>query len=120
MAAWGVARFSFFGTTAKRNREVSEQILQQLETDVPFHVPEAGVWLRRKNDDELTALDDRCPHLGCRQKWNPGRKRFECPCHGSEFDIEGNLKLGPATKGMPRLIVDSKEKDKVRFLEQNA
>jgi Rieske Fe-S protein len=119
MATWGVARFSFFGTTRRRNREVSEQVLQRLETDVPFHVPEAGVWLRRKSDDELTALDDRCPHLGCRQKWNADRKRFECPCHGSEFDIEGNLKVGPATKGMPKLIVGLKEKEKVRFLDKN-
>jgi Rieske Fe-S protein len=118
-AAWGVARFSLFGAAGKRNREVSEQVLQKLETEVPLHVPEAGAWLRRRSDGELMALDDRCPHLGCRQKWNPERNRFECPCHGSEFDIDGNLMVGPATKAMPSLIVDSKEKDKVRLLDKS-
>jgi nitrite reductase/ring-hydroxylating ferredoxin subunit len=118
MASWGAARFSFFGVIGKRNREVSEQILQGL-TDVPLHVPEARAWLRRNHDGVLIALDDRCPHLGCRQKWNPDRNRFECPCHGSEFDIDGNLQAGPATKAMPRLVVEPKDKEKIRLLEKS-
>jgi menaquinol-cytochrome c reductase iron-sulfur subunit len=46
-----------------------------------------------------------CPHLGCEPKWNtsnaPGR--FFCPCHGSQFELEGNRVAGPAQRGMDPL-----------------
>jgi Rieske Fe-S protein len=119
MILWGAARFSVFGHVAKRKREVPEGILRKLETDVPLHVPEAGAWLRRMSNGKLTALDDRCPHLGCCPKWDPDRKRFKCPCHGSEFDIDGRLIAGPATRAMHELVVDLRDKDKIRLLEKS-
>ena len=39
----------------------------------------------------------RCPHLGCKLKWNPLEQSWDCPCHGSRFDEKGNLLDGPAT-----------------------
>lgn len=118
LAVWGLAKFSFFGIARQRTREVSEEILAKLQSDEPLHVPEAGAWLRRKSNGDVTALDDRCPHLGCRQKWNPEHKRFQCPCHGSEFDLDGNVLVGPAAKAIPRLVVDRRDKDKIRLLEK--
>ena len=41
----------------------------------------------------------RCPHLGCELKWNPAEKTWDCPCHGSRFDYDGNLIDNPAQKG---------------------
>jgi cytochrome b6-f complex iron-sulfur subunit len=118
LATWGVARFSLFGIGTRRTREVPEEVLSKLQPDVPQHVAEAAAWLRRDSEGNLTALDDRCPHLGCRQKWNPGIKRYQCPCHGSEFDIDGNVLSGPAAKAMPRLTVDRRDKDKIRLFEK--
>ena len=37
-----------------------------------------------------------CSHLGCSVAFNSGALRFECPCHGSQFNIEGNVIHGPA------------------------
>lgn len=37
-----------------------------------------------------------CPHMGCRLEWNPEEESYDCPCHGSRFDQEGNLIDGPA------------------------
>ena len=93
MGAWGLGRFALFRIGKSKRRDVPKDVLDKLQPDVPLHVPDAGAWLlKRKEPEQLLALDDRCTHLGCRQKWNPTRGLFECPCHGSEFDIEGNVK----------------------------
>jgi menaquinol-cytochrome c reductase iron-sulfur subunit len=44
-----------------------------------------------------------CPHLGCRPLWNDSANRFQCPCHGSQFDIDGEHVAGPAPRGMDPL-----------------
>jgi len=117
MAAWGAGRFAFFDSGAKKKREVAKELLSRLESQAPFHVPEAGVWLVKGQASEpVTAFDDRCPHLGCRQNWNPNLKLFECPCHGSQFDAEGNVRRGPASRPMPKLHM-TENNDKLSFQE---
>ncbi|MBQ6936303.1 MAG: FAD-dependent oxidoreductase [Clostridia bacterium] len=45
----------------------------------------------------ITPTTPRCPHLGCALKWNNAEKSWECPCHGSRFNEDGNLLDNPAT-----------------------
>ena len=40
----------------------------------------------------------RCPHMGCRLKFNPNTKTYDCPCHGSRFTNEGDIIVAPAVK----------------------
>ena len=44
-----------------------------------------------------------CPHLGCRPIWSTDANRFQCPCHGSQFDLDGEHLAGPAPRGMDPL-----------------
>lgn len=48
----------------------------------------------------LTPTRPRCPHMGCALKWNPQERSWDCPCHGSRFDQEGELLDNPATGGL--------------------
>jgi len=53
------------------------------------------VWMIR-NADGLYALIAICTHLGCTPIWHPTEERFKCPCHGSNFLIDGTNVAGPA------------------------
>jgi len=43
-------------------------------------------------------LDQTCTHLGCPVAWTPASSTFNCPCHGSVFDKQGDRTAGPAPK----------------------
>jgi len=43
---------------------------------------------------ELWAVLSTCSHNGCEVR--KLRTIFECPCHGSEYDLRGNVLRGPA------------------------
>lgn len=40
---------------------------------------------------------NKCPHLHCALTFNVFDKTWDCPCHGSRFDIDGNCIMGPST-----------------------
>ena len=42
----------------------------------------------------------RCTHLGCGLVYNEKEGIYECPCHGSIYDRNGNLVEGPAKKDL--------------------
>lgn len=41
-----------------------------------------------------------CPHMGCGLVFNEFDQTYDCPCHGSRFDHDGQILWGPATKGI--------------------
>jgi glycine/D-amino acid oxidase-like deaminating enzyme/nitrite reductase/ring-hydroxylating ferredoxin subunit len=57
----------------------------------------------RDDAGELTAVSSICSHLGCVVSFNNAEKTWDCPCHGSRFDLEGRVVSGPATKDLKRL-----------------
>ncbi len=57
------------------------------------------------NQGVLFALYQKCPHLGCRVPFCSTSKQFECPCHGSVFNIKGEYIQGPTPRGMDRFAI---------------
>jgi len=50
----------------------------------------------------VAVLYQKCPHLGCRVPECKTSQWFECPCHGSQYNRNGEKKGGPAPRGMDR------------------
>lgn len=50
----------------------------------------------RDEDDKLSCISAVCSHLGCIVNFNKSEKTWDCPCHGSRFDTNGNVLEGPA------------------------
>jgi len=44
----------------------------------------------------------RCTHLGCLLHFNAAERSWDCPCHGSRFDIDGSVLAGPASEALER------------------
>jgi len=56
----------------------------------------------RDEAGNLHALSMRCPHLGCLVRFNDAERTWDCPCHGSRFDIDGAVLAGPAVSPLER------------------
>jgi cytochrome b6-f complex iron-sulfur subunit len=55
----------------------------------------------------IRALSLTCPHLGCTVEVVP--EGFTCPCHGSQFDLQGAVVRGPAQDRLPPLEIEMTE-----------
>ncbi|HBZ94375.1 MAG TPA: FAD-dependent oxidoreductase [Pseudomonas sp.] len=53
-----------------------------------------AVW--RDDDGALHALSAKCTHMGCAVTWNNADRTWDCPCHGSIFEADGQVRHGPA------------------------
>lgn len=69
----------------------------------PFE--QARFFLIRFEDGGFLALHSKCPHLACVVEWDSARDRFSCPCHGSEFERDGNVLNPPAPRPLDRFQV---------------
>jgi cytochrome b6-f complex iron-sulfur subunit len=67
-----------------------------------WYVPEGRCWLVATEDGEVIAIYQKCTHLGCRVPYCETSGWFECPCHRSIYDHEGNYVSGPAPRGLDR------------------
>ncbi|MGE5385347.1 MAG: FAD-dependent oxidoreductase [Betaproteobacteria bacterium] len=52
----------------------------------------------RDEKGELHVRSAVCTHLGCIVHWNSAERSWDCPCHASRFDVDGQVLHGPARK----------------------
>ncbi len=59
------------------------------------------------HDGSLSALSAICTHMGCTVNYNEESGRIHCPCHGSEFALDGSNLKGPAKHPLKQHAVTS-------------
>ena len=77
----------------------------------PINMPKGKFWLTRLSDGSLLALYKVCTHLGCLYNWNAQEEIFICPCHGSQFELDGTYIQGPAPRSLDRFAVQLIDSD---------
>eukprot|EP00246_Nothoceros_aenigmaticus_P013982 TRINITY_DN5119_c0_g1_i1.p1 TRINITY_DN5119_c0_g1~~TRINITY_DN5119_c0_g1_i1.p1 ORF type:complete len:231 (-),score=16.42 TRINITY_DN5119_c0_g1_i1:292-984(-) len=61
-----------------------------------------------ENDGTLATfgINAVCTHLGCVVPWNAAENKFICPCHGSQYNNQGQVVRGPAPLSLALAHVD--------------
>ena len=62
--------------------------------------PGGRFYLVRLQDGGFLALSSTCTHLECSVPWSEKERKFPCPCHGSVFDITGQVLSPPAPRAL--------------------
>ncbi|GAB4073629.1 FAD-dependent oxidoreductase [Barrientosiimonas marina] len=60
----------------------------------------------KDSDNQLYAVDTTCKHLGCEVNWNSGDRTWDCPCHGSRYDVTGDVIEGPAKESLDKVNLE--------------
>lgn len=70
---------------------------------IEYNGKKVGVY---KNDlEEIFCINPVCSHLKCALSFNKAEKTWDCPCHGSRFDIRGNILEGPAVNPIDKIKI---------------
>ena len=106
---------------AGKIEDLKNQIIQADGSVIPAFIPEARAYVLPFNEstagdsqftdgstiaDGLVAVYQRCVHLGCRVPWCNSSQGFECPCHGSKYNMVGEYYAGPAPRNLDRFVVN--------------
>lgn len=82
----------------KTSRQKEKILPLNLNKSISFH----GDYIVLNKNGETSVLSSHCTHLGC--KINEVKNgRLICPCHGSEYDLDGIPKKGPAFKPLEKI-----------------
>ena len=106
---------------AGKIEDLKNQIIQADGSVIPAFIPEARAYVLPFSEstagdsqftdgstiaDGLVAVYQRCVHLGCRVPWCNSSQGFECPCHGSKYNMVGEYYAGPAPGNLDRFVVN--------------
>ena len=66
----------------------------------------------------VAAIYKVCTHLGCIYSWTPTNSRFECPCHGSKYRLDGRRVESPAPRSLDRFLIQAIAEDETTVLAE--
>jgi glycine/D-amino acid oxidase-like deaminating enzyme/nitrite reductase/ring-hydroxylating ferredoxin subunit len=120
---YSIKRFKGLGNFLKQNAEmvsglVVDRLKKKTKTNSAQLTNDSGLVLDEKGKKiavykdlkgKVKKMSAVCTHLGCIIDWNTQDKTWDCPCHGSRFNKDGTVMVGPAKK--PLLDLDEDDED---------
>ncbi|HEY3358266.1 MAG TPA: Rieske (2Fe-2S) protein [Polyangia bacterium] len=67
---------------------------------VVLKVQDKLLLLIRDSPTDVRALDPICTHKQCVVKYRPAEHDIKCPCHGSQYALDGRVRHGPAPRNL--------------------
>jgi len=61
-----------------------------------------------KQNNVVKKVSKVCSHMGCILNLNKDTKKLMCPCHGSEFGLDGTVLEGPARTNLDVMTLSEK------------
>ena len=89
------------GDKLQKREELTLDQLQPGEGEV-LKVDGEKLAVFRDEQGAYHGLSPLCTHMGCDLAWNNAEQTWDCPCHGSRFDIGGEVIHGPALKSLEK------------------
>jgi cytochrome b6-f complex iron-sulfur subunit len=87
----------FFPRLAGERQRISLGDPRLFPVDTYTFLPEHNIYIYRDHEG-IKAMSAVCTHLGCiLEKSTDG---FECPCHGSCYNLDGEVLSGPAPRDL--------------------
>ncbi len=102
VATFGALRLPRAAVVPVPSRKFRVKLPEALAPGEPFVPAGRSVAIFREADG-IYAVSTVCTHLGCIVKREGAG--FGCPCHGSQFALDGAVTKGPAPKALPWLQV---------------
>ena len=84
--------------------EVGKTKMVSFENASPYKwgtkISYSAAYIRREQNNKLTAFSVNCAHLGCPVRWVEKSELFLCPCHGGVYYKDGSRAAGPPPRGL--------------------
>lgn len=110
-------------TFVKENTNVAKQYLKNLPGTADasafsevasgegkiVEVDDEKLAVYRDEQGEVHCVSAICTHLACVVDWNRAEKSWDCPCHGSRFEVSGNVIEGPALSPLKKKGVNQEK-----------
>ena len=68
---------------------------------ISYNDGDTAILINRESDTDFHAMDPTCTHMGCRvDLYSIASNTIICPCHSSEYNIQGQVVHGPAVTNL--------------------
>jgi len=64
-----------------------------------------SIALYKDEHGNIHAVNPACTHINCIVEWNNSEQSWDCPCHGSRFDADGEMLTAPARKNLVKVEI---------------
>jgi Rieske Fe-S protein len=81
-----------------------------------FNINSLDLFVKRENAQEIKCFSALCTHAGCPISFIQTSNKFNCSCHGSQFDTNGNVLMGPASDPLNTFACETIAPEKFRIL----